>query len=228
MLGRMIECFQRQTYQNRELLILDDGGQYPLQPSGDRWRIVSQGQRYDSLGEKRRAAIDMIDADAIAIWDDDDIYFPWALAAQVHGLKTHLWLQSREVFEWDGREMTRIVTFKPHQPTLSHHASWAYRRDIYHAAGGYIKHDEDNQLQYRLLSQFGTSGNAQSPEFPEPYYVYSRETETAHISNYYHTMGHAGAWCHLDSQLRPATIHVGWDRDYLAIPRPTVSQPRPW
>jgi len=39
LLGRAIHCFLQQTHPDRELVILDDAGQYPTQ-SGDRWRLV--------------------------------------------------------------------------------------------------------------------------------------------------------------------------------------------
>ena len=50
-LGRMLACFLQQDYPDRELVILDDAGQYDDQ-EGDRWRLVSVSKRYPTLGEK--------------------------------------------------------------------------------------------------------------------------------------------------------------------------------
>ena len=56
---------------------------------GDRWRLVSVADRFATLGEKRNAAARLAppDADALAIWDDDDLYMPWALRASVAALR---------------------------------------------------------------------------------------------------------------------------------------------
>jgi len=53
----MIHCFLEQDYPagQRELIVLDDAGQYENQ-SGPGWRLVSTAQRFPTLGEKRNAA----------------------------------------------------------------------------------------------------------------------------------------------------------------------------
>ena len=93
-LGRLIQCFLRQDYPagRRELVILDDAGQYNDQ-RGDGWRLVSVDRRFPSLGEKRNAAAAMVsdDVDALAPWDDDDQYLPWALSASVAALELAPW-----------------------------------------------------------------------------------------------------------------------------------------
>ena len=87
-LGWLIKCFLEQDYADRELVILDDADQYDNQ-RGDGWELVSVRRRFRSLGEKRNAAIAMTssDADALAVWDDDDLYLPWALSASVAALE---------------------------------------------------------------------------------------------------------------------------------------------
>lgn len=51
-LGQLVESFLRQDYPRelRELIILDDAGQYGNQ-EGDGWRLVSVPRRFRSLGE---------------------------------------------------------------------------------------------------------------------------------------------------------------------------------
>lgn len=232
MLGRLIECFERQTYANRELIILDDGGQYRDQPHGDRWRVISHGDRYPTLGEKRHAVAKlamMAHADAMAIFDDDDLYLPHALEATVNGLEKNRWVQSREAYEWDGAEMKRVETFNRQEPLIcAYHGGWAYRMDTYRASGGYEGHDEDNGLMRRMMAMCGHAGDTICPEFPEPFYVYSRERETQHLSESYQQIGFAPTWDKFAEKLQPAKLQVGWGRDYLAIPRPTVASPRLW
>ena len=71
----------------RELVILDDAGQYENQ-SGPRWRLISTTKRFPTLGEKRNAAAALVGdgVDALAVWDDDDFYLPWALSASAAAL----------------------------------------------------------------------------------------------------------------------------------------------
>lgn len=87
LLPNTLACFEAQTYKNRYLLILDDAGQIMPQ-SGDRWRIESVPARYPSLPAKYSVmlAIAGDDWDAIAVWDDDDVYLPWHLAAAAEAI----------------------------------------------------------------------------------------------------------------------------------------------
>ena len=52
-LGWLIHCFLRQDYpaEQRELVILDDAGQYENQ-SGPDWRLVSVAERFRHAGRK--------------------------------------------------------------------------------------------------------------------------------------------------------------------------------
>ncbi len=87
-LGWMIRCFLEQDYpaDKRELIVLDDAGQYEDQQGGG-WRLISTGRRFATLGEKRNAAAALADGvEALAVWDDDDLYLPWALSASAAAL----------------------------------------------------------------------------------------------------------------------------------------------
>src|SRR5690606_40696836 len=67
LLAEAIECFIRQDYpaELRELIVLDDAGQYGNQ-RGDGWRIVSLPVRFRTLGEKRNASAALVSADCEA------------------------------------------------------------------------------------------------------------------------------------------------------------------
>jgi hypothetical protein len=83
-----IAYFQRQTYANRELIILDDG----QDPIGD---LVPDDPaiRYErlprkiGLGEKLNIGCEIARAEIIAHFDDDDWYAPWRLAYEVESLE---------------------------------------------------------------------------------------------------------------------------------------------
>ena len=157
-LGRMLACFLAQDYQHRELVILDDAGQHPSQ-QGDRWRLVSVPGRYPTLGAKRNAAAALIspDVDAVAVWDDDDCYLPWALSASVAALRRADWSRPGQVLHAAPDGSGRLV---PHRTWANepsgklYHAAWAFRRETLRRIGGYsrrLSNGEDQELMRRLL-----------------------------------------------------------------------------
>jgi hypothetical protein len=261
LLGRLIRCFEQQTLplELRELVILDDAGQYPSQPCGKGWQVTSVASRFPSLGLKRKASIELIsdDADAIAVWDDDDFYLPDALAACRRALHTKEWAQARHILEWDcgGREWIRQESHaRKNKNSCAYHGAWSFRRAAFETVGGYPDSgSEDNPLADKLTKEFGSSGETECREFPDPWYVYSRgkvngmigksgaeKTRTYHVSDLYQQLAkqqvpgfHAVAWDQLGEQeadkIQPVDeIPVGWDRDYLAIPMPKRTLRRPW
>src|SRR3990172_10586687 len=76
LLGQSIAMFLAQDYIEKELIILDDAGQYGDQ-HGYNWHIISVGSRYPCVAAKRNALWKMADSDYVMTWDDDDWYFPW-------------------------------------------------------------------------------------------------------------------------------------------------------
>lgn len=239
LLGRLIECFQRQTHDDREMIILDDGGDYLDQPSGDRWRIVSIDRRFHSLGSKRNAcaALASPDVDGFLICDDDDFLFPWALAATSHALEKGAWAQPREVYEWirDGSALVRQETFSRQRPNyIDYHSGWSYRRSTFEAINGYpISGEEDNPVRDRLTETWSPSINTICDDFPEPFVIYSGDTTGYRISHLYQTYRNASnmhemAWSSSANAAVDGDFHIGWDRDYLAFHRPDSSHRRPW
>lgn len=76
--ARSISLWQRQTYEDRELCILDDGEDAieDLVPKNDpRIRYERLSSRV-VLGEKRNLLCEMSTGEVIAHWDDDDWYHP--------------------------------------------------------------------------------------------------------------------------------------------------------
>lgn len=190
LLGRMIRCFELQDHDDRELIILDDAGQYGNR-QGDRWHIVSVNRRFRTLGEKRNAATALISPDtkAIAVWDDDDVYLPWQLSACVATLSRPavVWAQPRQVLEIDRPgQFVRRRTFADRDPQdIGYHAGWAYIPTAFTRERGYgaFSNGEDREFAQRMRSRFGESADAISSEYPAPAYVYShRRTGSKHLS----------------------------------------------
>jgi hypothetical protein len=82
-----IDCFLRQDYPNRELLIADDGRDAvaDLVPFDARIRYVRLSSRLP-VGSKRNAACELAAGDVILHWDDDDWSAPWRVSVQVRAL----------------------------------------------------------------------------------------------------------------------------------------------
>ncbi len=190
-LGQMIHCFLRQDYPAalRELVILDDAGQYANQ-SGAGWRLVSAPRRFETLGRKRNAAARLVsdDADAVAVWDDDDLYLPWALRASAAALAQAPWSRPSVVLH-----PARDGSLRRHLTGGLFHAGWSYRRKAFDAVGGYpdeMSNGEDQGLAARLAAARTPEADPIALGF-EPFYVYR-----------WGSSGAAGGW-HL-SGLGPA------------------------
>ena len=82
--GQAIASFLVQDYENRELVIVDDGidGIEDLVPSDERIHYVRRA-RGQSLGAKRNEACRLAQGEIIVHWDDDDWHAPWRLSYQV-------------------------------------------------------------------------------------------------------------------------------------------------
>ncbi len=77
-----IQCFLKQTYPNRELLILADGESVrDLVPDDPRIRLVEIEQR--NIGDKRNFGCSIARGSVIAHWDDDDHSEPQRLDDQI-------------------------------------------------------------------------------------------------------------------------------------------------
>jgi hypothetical protein len=168
-LGHLIRCFELQDYAERELVIFDDAGQYEP-AAGDRWRLISTGTRFPTLGEKRNAAAGHVsrDAEALAVWDDDDWYLPWALSASAAALRRAEWSRPSVVLypRPDG-------ALSQHRTGGLFHGGWAYRREAFQRCGGYPA--MDNGEDQALAARFVQAGIRQADPVLlgyRPFYVY--------------------------------------------------------
>ncbi len=149
-LGRMIRCFERQDYPDRELIILDDAGQYQ-NAKGDRWQLISVPRRFRSLGQKRNAAMSLVapDTKAAAVWDDDDLYMPWALRATVDALERSKVSRPSLVLHPDHAQTLHI-----HRTGYLFHSGWGFDLDWFWSVGGYgcDNNGEDQELAGKMTT----------------------------------------------------------------------------
>ena len=84
-----IRLFLEQDYENKELLIVDDGVDRieDLVPEHSQIRYIGLSQR-TRLGTKRNLACEAARGDVIVHWDDDDWHAPWRVRYQFRPWRT--------------------------------------------------------------------------------------------------------------------------------------------
>jgi len=213
LLAEAIESFLRQDYPaaQREMIILDDAGQYENQ-IGDGWRIVSLTTRFRTLGEKRNASAALVssDVDAYCVWDDDDIYLPWHMSAAAAALADADYTVPTQIF------VDKKGRLEPKSNQLLFHGAWSFRREAFQRACGYpfIQSGQDQGLLKRFKAT--NLRRADPIQFDaRPSYIYRWFTaHNQHLS----AMG-ADGYERLGRQPLPATTTItpGWERDWLFI-----------
>lgn len=215
LLAQAIESFQRQEYplHLRELIVLDDAGQYEPQ-RGPGWQIVSVRQRFRTLGEKRNASAALVsaDVDAYCVWDDDDIYLPWHMTAAANALATADYTIPTALYVDKRQRLER----KANQYLF--HGAWSFRRSVFERVSGYpwMQSGQDQGLLKRFKAAHLRRADPIQFE-PRPSYVYRWFTaHSQHLSalggDGYELLGQADA--EAVKQLQPA-----WDRDWENLHR---------
>lgn len=79
-LEEAIESFLRQDYPNKELIIVNDLAEQTLIFDHPQVKIFNFKDRFFSIGLKRNKSAELSSGEILTLWDDDDIYLPWALS----------------------------------------------------------------------------------------------------------------------------------------------------
>jgi glycosyltransferase involved in cell wall biosynthesis len=109
-----IRYFQRQNYDNKELVILDDGRNHieDLIPPDSQIRYI-RSAGWGRLGAKRNACIEECRGNLIMHWDDDDWHSPQRIRTQVRSLlddDAEICGVSRLLFYDEGTQQTWIYS----------------------------------------------------------------------------------------------------------------------
>lgn len=213
LLARLVECYCRLDYPDdqTELIILDDLGQYTntVSSSGKRWTLISFAKRFGTLSEKRNAATALVapGTEAVAIFDDDDIYLPWTLRAHAAALADADWSAPSVAINDKG-----LWLASDKNPL---HGGWAYKIEAFNEVGGYPRvkgSDEDKGL----ASKFKLHGVLKSDPLAlgfEPFYIFWTGTHQ-HIC----MLGEGGYDTMMEQDVAfQGLLQPHWDQDYVAL-----------
>lgn len=163
LLENAVACFLSQTYpaDRRELLILDDGGQFPF--AGDLVsgpteivpgvRLASTGERFATLPGKYNWMANRAQGAILAVWEDDDIYLPRHLENHAAALRGGEYSKPHKIFS----EVRKKIV--PSTNTGGRfHASVAFTRSAWQSVGGWPEIAEsgfDTRFLGNLKREFG-------------------------------------------------------------------------
>ena len=91
-LNELIYSFLKDTYEDKELIIVNDLPEQELIFDHPQVRIINMPSRFESLGEKRNFLLEMASGEYVTFADDDDIFLPHHLTRFVAAMETHLFI----------------------------------------------------------------------------------------------------------------------------------------
>lgn len=162
LLANAVQCFVDQDYplDRRELIILDDAGQFDSQVSGNGWSVISTTERYPSLPAKFNALANYCSGDVLVVWEDDDLYLNHHLdqIAQCYLNSPFEYYVPERVYSTYGKPFGEYQT---EMAAGRFHASWAFTRKLFESVGGYPdtgRLDFDQQMRDILTNATGGRG----------------------------------------------------------------------
>jgi hypothetical protein len=176
LLNNSIACFASQTHNDKKLIIYDDLGtlnhtdcNYPgVHILSTPYRSASVGDKYNVI--MQMATILKIHYDAVAVWDDDDIYLSNYLATHAKILQTHKWSKPSTIIS------------KYHTPPQEEkgagrfHGSMAASKDFLYSVEGWIETKRATFDQEMLAKLNNASPPGDPCTIAPPQYIYRWQT----------------------------------------------------
>lgn len=193
LVGQAVEFFLKQRHKDAFLIIYDDLGSLEEQ-SHENWSLISTTDREPDIISKYSKMMDMSDRfgkfDALALWDDDDIYMPSHLEFHESILKDKELSYPSKVFT------THKATSEPDGRRLEESrgrfwASSAMRMDAFLRYG--FLNTKISEFDLVNLARWRKSCSSGDPcSLGEPTYVYRWEDTGCWHSSYKRFMRHRG------------------------------------
>jgi glycosyltransferase involved in cell wall biosynthesis len=181
LLEEAVESFLRQTYPDKELVVLNDCPGQELVCDAPGVRVVNAPERFPTLGDKWNAAIELALGELIAPWNDDDISLPWRLSFSVERLGDASYFNPRRYWFLD----SGVLHFD-HSMGYTHNAS-IFRRAAFEAVGRYpsVSLGEDAAMDGALATLehvVDPAQGAEELERSEWFYIYRWGVSPVHLS----------------------------------------------
>lgn len=125
MLNELVYWFGQQTYEDKELIIVNDAKNQTLLCHAPDVHIINLSRKFDTLGEKYEYARDLANGEIVIPCDDDDIMLPNHLSTIVENLQGYEYF-----YPQGGWFQTRVGDIYPRSLNNVFHNCSGYRKDI--------------------------------------------------------------------------------------------------
>jgi glycosyltransferase involved in cell wall biosynthesis len=180
LLEEAIYSFLQQDYPGqKELIVLNDYERQTFAFDHPEVRIVNLPKRFNSVGEKYKAAAALASHDLVFVWHDDDIYLPHRLSyAVAHLNESTAFFKADRAWFWNDGKVSG-----PERNVF--HGGSCWRRDLLSQAHGYppIGNRYDVEFEQRCQAAAPGALRVDSIKPGDIYYIYRwRGTGSYHLS----------------------------------------------
>ena len=150
LLEEAIECFLRQTWTNKLLIIGNDFAEQTLVYEHPQVAVLNRHERFVTLGEKRNWLMAMAGEHFIGHWDDDDLYLPTHIEAVMGLMPQFSRPAAKQHHQWFDNSYDKYrIGFASYMHTVLAH------RTVMRAAGDYgaLNMNDDSDVLYRMLKK---------------------------------------------------------------------------
>ena len=105
LLEEAIYSFLMQSYQNKELIIINDHKDQKLIFEHPQVKIFNINERIIPLGKKYNFAVKHCKGEIIMPWDDDDVYLPWKMEFSLKNMKKGIFHTDKAFLEMEYKKL---------------------------------------------------------------------------------------------------------------------------
>jgi glycosyltransferase involved in cell wall biosynthesis len=178
-LEEALYSFLNQDYKGpKELVILNDYDDQKLIFNHPEVKIYNTIGRFDNLGKKFNACVNLTTGDIILPWEDDDVYLSNRMTYTQQNMQNGYFHTSMGYFEQDKEKLVKTGNY--------FHCNCAFSRDLYKKEGGYERTNQPNLDQIFLNKMKKASNFVEKPiEDKDIFYVYRwSQTNSYHASEW--------------------------------------------